>query len=115
MSVVKRNTQWYQYPEVSSMTSSSIYDIVPEAAPKGKYARFSRPQGFKPSGSCRRLLRMAKYTSPKWRLAVFSLDAVRPGGRLLGSRRFRIDNDRSELCFAGLPQPVGASGDQGEG
>src|SRR5277367_2527229 len=83
--------------------------------PKGKYARFSRPQGFKPSGSCRRLLRMAKYTSPKWRLAVFSLDAVRPGGRLLGSRRFRIDNDRSELCFAGLPQPVGASGDQGDG
>ena len=37
---------------------------------------------------------MAKYTSPKWRLAVFSLDAVRPGGRLLGSRRFWIDHDR---------------------
>src|SRR5271168_2042020 len=83
--------------------------------PKGKHARLSRTQGFKPSGSGRRLLRMAKYTSSKWRLAVFSLDAVRPGGGLLGSRRFRVDHDRSELCFARLPQPVGASGDKSDG
>ena len=58
---------------------------------------------------------MAKYTSSKWGLAVFSLDPVRPGGRLLGSRQFRIDHDRRELCFARLPQPVVASGDQGDG
>src|SRR5277367_3347878 len=45
MSVVKRNTQWYQYPEVSSMTSSSIYDIVPEAALRGSMRDFRVPKG----------------------------------------------------------------------
>src|SRR5271170_4847262 len=45
MSVVKRNTQWYRYPEVSSMMSSSIYDIVPEAALRGSMRDFRVPKG----------------------------------------------------------------------
>src|SRR5271170_5988734 len=45
MRVVKRNAQWYQYPEVSWMTSSSIYDIVPEAALRGSMRDFRVPRG----------------------------------------------------------------------